>query len=103
MKRDPGLYQPKVTCKPMFGQTLTLAKFDRLRIFKESVDQLNFHLRYTLEYICADRRFTHVPKPPDTFPRGPSAAPVQIQSPSVAAPRKSLVARGNTLDMNVWP
>lgn len=89
MKRDAGLYPPNVTCKPMFGQTRTLPKIDRLSRFKESVAQIHFVLRYTLEDISAGRRFTHVPKPPDSAPRGPSAAPVQIQIPSVAAPDTS--------------
>lgn len=88
MKRDSDLYQPTVTCKPMFGQTLTLAKIGRLRRFKESVDHMHFDLKCTLESIGASRRFMHVPKPPDSNPRGPSAAPIQIQIPSVAAPDK---------------
>lgn len=88
MKRDSGPHQPAVTCKPMCGQTLTLSKFDRLRRCKESVDQLHFDLKYTLASISAGHRFMHVPKPPDADPRGPSAAPVQIQILSVAAPDK---------------
>ena len=87
----------------MYGQTLARINCGRLRRYKEAVDQMNFDLRYTLEYVTASRSFTHVPKPPDTALEAQVQLQFKYTSPLWPHLILLLVARGNTLDLNVWP
>lgn len=89
MKRDELLFKSgslNLHNRPIFGQTLTRQRFDRLRRFKDPLSQLERDLTYSIEYVKASGTFEYIPRVPADRPEGPRIIPARIELPDVSPP-----------------
>ena len=84
MERDESLCKDgkfKLYNRPMFGQTLTRQKFDRLRRFMDPISQLERDLTYSVEYVKASGMFTHITRVLADRPGGPRKGSCENRAP----------------------